>query len=71
MILRLFRPKTPDHTDALYAEIVALARQPVFYRDFSVPDTVEGRFEMILMHLALLFQRLAGESGEARAAAQK
>ena len=44
--------------------IVAQARLPAFYRDYGVPDTVDGRFELILVHLFLLLRRLdGGQSG--------
>ena len=42
----------------LYFRIVAVARQPVFYRDFAVPDTVNGRFDMIILLTALIVRRL-------------
>jgi cytochrome b pre-mRNA-processing protein 3 len=50
----------------LYGEIVSAARAPTFYRDWGVPDTVEGRFEMVALHLALLLHRLSqeGEAGQ-------
>jgi cytochrome b pre-mRNA-processing protein 3 len=67
MILSLFR-KSPatDQVFAVYSAIVAQSRQPRFYADWGVPDTVTGRFDMISLHLALLFRRLKGESAEAR-----
>ena len=34
------------------------ARQPVFYAEYGVPDTVDGRFEMIALHMFLVLQRL-------------
>ena len=40
--------------------IVAQARSPAFYRDYGVPDTVDGRLDMIMLHLVLLMRRLAG-----------
>ncbi|HET8728687.1 MAG TPA: ubiquinol-cytochrome C chaperone family protein [Alphaproteobacteria bacterium] len=64
MSFKLFR-KSPD-ADAvhgLYLAIVAQSRQPRFYAEWGVPDTVTGRFDMITLHLALLFRRLRGESG--------
>lgn len=63
MILRLFR-HTPqnDSIASLYGAIVAQARQPAFYRVYSVPDTVNGRFEMIVLHAALLMHRLDAEA---------
>lgn len=34
-----------------YAELVTQARSPVLYTDFGVPDTLDGRFEAIILHL--------------------
>jgi len=42
----------------LYGAIVAQARAPVFYARFGVPDSVEGRFELLVVHLALVLRRL-------------
>jgi cytochrome b pre-mRNA-processing protein 3 len=59
MILSLFRKKTPtEPVFAVYRAIVAQSRRPEFYADWMVPDTVTGRFDMISLHLALLFRRL-------------
>lgn len=60
MILRLFRrPPRSASIAALYGMIVAQARNAEFYRDYGVPDTVNGRFEMIALHTVLLLRRLA------------
>ncbi len=45
----------------LYERIVAQARSEAFYRDLSVADTMEGRFEMIALHLHLARERLRSE----------
>lgn len=59
MILSLFRKKTPSEpVFAVYRAIVAQSRRPVYYAEWQVPDTVTGRFDMISLHLALLFRRL-------------
>lgn len=47
--------------EALYAAIVAAARRPRFYATGAVPDTLEGRFDMVVLHLALVVERLQGE----------
>jgi cytochrome b pre-mRNA-processing protein 3 len=52
-------PRGPDTISALYGMIVAQARLPCFYRDYGIADTVNGRFELIVLHLALLLDRLA------------
>lgn len=65
MILSLFRKNTATApVYAVYSAIVAQSRQPRFYADWLVPDTVTGRFDMISLHLALLFRRLRSEAGE-------
>lgn len=43
---------------ALYAAAVQKARDPGFYRDLAVPDTVDGRFDMIVIHAMLIMRRL-------------
>ena len=60
MIFPLFR-RTPDTISVLYGMIVAQARLPVFYRVYGVPDTVDGRFELILLHLFLVLRQLDRE----------
>ena len=51
----------------LYASLVSQARQPAFYARLGAPDTLEGRFEVYALHLALLVLRLRqeGDAGEA------
>ena len=62
MIFPLFRrPARPDTISTLYGMIVAQARLPQLYRDYAVPDTVNGRFDLIVLHLALVLDRLAGD----------
>ncbi|MBX9775033.1 MAG: ubiquinol-cytochrome C chaperone [Xanthobacteraceae bacterium] len=65
MILNLFRRTPRDDTIAvLYGAIVAQARDPAFYRHDRVPDTANGRLEMIILHCVLVLGRLEAE-GEA------
>jgi cytochrome b pre-mRNA-processing protein 3 len=58
-------------TDALYEEIVAAARQPLFYAAYNVPDTPLGRFEMLSLHMFLVLHRLRAEEGAAKEVAQE
>jgi cytochrome b pre-mRNA-processing protein 3 len=67
----LFRRVPHDSIGALYGAIVAQARRPCFYLDYGVPDTVNGRFDMIVLHAALLLRRLAAEPAPARALGQE
>ena len=57
---RLFSPR-PDKLRAqhLYIALVEQARNPVFYTAYGVPDTLDGRFEMITLHMHLVLQRLS------------
>jgi cytochrome b pre-mRNA-processing protein 3 len=62
MILAAFRRSFHNRNiHALYGMIVAQARSAVFYTDYGVPDTVQGRFELIVLHLVLLLNRLGRE----------
>lgn len=62
MIFSFFRRTAQrDTISALYGMIVAQARLPVFYRDYAVADTVNGRFDLIVLHLALVLNRLGQE----------
>jgi cytochrome b pre-mRNA-processing protein 3 len=51
--------------ERLYGTIVAQARRPVFYEGLGVPDTVEGRFDLLVLHMHLVNDRLTatGEAG--------
>ncbi len=54
-----FRPKDFDETARkIYAALVKQARQPAFYLSCGVPDTPDGRFDMILLHAVLVMRRL-------------
>ena len=62
MIFPLFRRDARQDTiSTLYGTIVAQARLPCFYRDYVVPDTVNGRFDLIVLHLAVAVDRLEAD----------
>ena len=42
----------------LYGAAVAAARMPAFYTDLGVPDTLDGRFDLVGLHVFLLIRRL-------------
>ncbi|MEI9982643.1 MAG: ubiquinol-cytochrome C chaperone family protein [Aliidongia sp.] len=57
--MRLFgRPRELPAAHAAYAALVAQARSPVFFARHGVPDTLDGRFEMIALHAFLVLHRL-------------
>jgi cytochrome b pre-mRNA-processing protein 3 len=47
---------------ALYGAAVAAAREPWFYLSLGVPDTLDGRFDLIALHAFLLVHRLQHDS---------
>ena len=71
---RILRPGTPHRpgatADPLYSAIVAQARAPGFYILGQVPDTVDGRFDMIVLHAFLVMRRLRNTGAEGAALAQ-
>ena len=72
MILRRFRPSSEERTIRdLYGAIVAQARSVEFYTAYGVPDTVQGRFDLIVLHLVLLLDRLGRGEGSGRDIGQK
>jgi cytochrome b pre-mRNA-processing protein 3 len=69
MLSRLFgrtRART-ETAGTLYAAIVAQARAPGLYAALGAPDTVSGRFEMVILHTVLVLRRLQ-EASPAEAA---
>lgn len=70
-MFRLFlRNPAAETIDRLYGAIVAQARDPAFYTDYQVPDTVEGRFDMLVLHLFLFARRSGRELAPIRAVSQ-
>lgn len=56
--------------NTLYVRVVEQARQPFFYLHLGVPDTPDGRFDMIALHAALLLRRLRRERERTEAVSQ-
>jgi cytochrome b pre-mRNA-processing protein 3 len=49
----------------LYAVLVAQARRPEFYSELGVPDTLDGRFELVALHTFLALRRLKSDASAA------
>lgn len=71
MFLKRLFFRGPDASQSLYEAIVAAARRPVFYADWAVPDTLDGRFDMISLHVFLVLDRLKGEGGKVESFRQR
>ena len=57
---KLFKtnPMFDDEVQALYIETVNQSRRTEFYLNLDVADTVEGRFDMIILHIFVIMRRL-------------
>ena len=66
-MLKLRRPMSFDESVALrlYDHAVARSRQPDLYLNCHVPDTVEGRFEVLTLHIVLTIQGLSAADASA------
>ena len=50
----------------LYDALVSRSREPVFFADFGVADSIDGRFDMLVFHAWLVLAELKGaESAQA------
>ncbi|WP_341894351.1 ubiquinol-cytochrome C chaperone family protein [Ferrovibrio terrae] len=69
MLNRLISYLSGKHNETaavmLYRQIVAQARQPAFYDRHGVPDSLDGRFDMIVLHSFLVMRRLRRSGSEA------
>jgi cytochrome b pre-mRNA-processing protein 3 len=57
------KPHAHGTIEVIYGMIVAQAREPLFYAGLGVPDTVDGRFDMLLLHLWMVLRRLRPVAG--------
>jgi cytochrome b pre-mRNA-processing protein 3 len=70
MISLARRKSVRDASELAYQRVVEQARQPVFFVEFGVPDTLDGRFELICLHAFLYLHRLKSERPRASPLAQ-
>lgn len=64
------RRQNRETARSLYDAIMTRSREPVFYRDCAVPDTLEGRFDMVILHAWLVMARLKRDERETKALSQ-
>ena len=68
----IFRRSRPtDAARALYGSLATQARSPRFFTEFEVPDTLDGRFEMVALHAFLVLRRLKRSGDKASDLAQE
>lgn len=69
--LNLLRRARHERTGfELYSGAAAAARDPFLYTDLGVPDTLDGRFDMVTLHAFLVIQRVRREPAPGPAVAQ-
>lgn len=63
---KYFRQKRHEvASHKIYLKLVGQSRMPGFYASGGVPDTVDGRFDLIALHTFLVIRRLSGaDAGE-------
>jgi cytochrome b pre-mRNA-processing protein 3 len=59
------RSSADQSAELAYQRVVEQALQPVFFTDYRVPDTLDGRFELICLHAYLYLNRLRTERPQA------
>ena len=57
--------RRPEQPQRIYTRLVAQAREPAFYEAMGVEDTLEGRFDLLMLHVWLALRRLREEGPHA------
>ncbi len=70
MIYSTRRKSIRDAAEAAYQRVVEQARRPVFFAAYGVPDTLDGRFEVICLHAFLYLHRLKADRPHSAALSQ-
>jgi cytochrome b pre-mRNA-processing protein 3 len=71
MIFGLFGSRREDPlVDMLHEATVAQSRQPSFYLDYGVADSVDGRYDLLILHTFLMFRWLKTDEGRGARLAQ-
>ena len=60
-----------DAADHAYGQVVEQSRRTEFFTALGVPDTLDGRFELICLHAFLYLRRLKGEKEPAASLSQR
>jgi cytochrome b pre-mRNA-processing protein 3 len=71
MISLFRRNPLQQAAERAYRRVVDQARQPGFFADIGVPDTIDGRFDLVCLHAFLFLHRLKGEPAPASQLAQR
>ena len=67
----LSRSRFSERAHLLHETIVEQARTPTLFRRHAIPDTFDGRFEFLLLHVLVVMRRLKAVGAEGEVAAQE
>ena len=67
----LFKKTKSIPVDKIYSKIVSLSRNKKFYLNLSVPDTFDGRFDMLLLFTIIVVYKLSTINPKGKDLAQK
>ncbi len=69
--MNLFRRRDDSQDiETLYERLVDLSRDVAFYTELAVPDTIDGRFDTLSIHVHAVLRRLKGQGAVADRGAQ-
>ena len=54
----LKRDNSLSNVDKVYGIVVDQSRNPTFYAELSIPDNIDGRFDVLGLHMFFIFSRL-------------
>ena len=58
MLFKFFKNQDTDSINRLYLSTVEQARHQYFYQVLTVPDSIDGRFDLIVLHVVVILNRL-------------
>ena len=57
----LRRDNSSGRVDKAYEIVVNQSRNPIFYKELLIPDNIDGRFDVLSLHMFFIFSRLKNE----------
>ncbi len=70
-VITRYRRESSGPAGELYAATVRQARSPGFYEALGVPDTLDGRFDILLVHIHAVLRRLKDIGAGAATASER
>ncbi len=64
MLFKFFKNQEADSINRLYLSTVEQARHKYFYQVLAVPDSIDGRFDLIVLHVVVILNRLKDENNQ-------